>query len=90
MKAIPKRADTVKRLREAAKLLDRANHSATAMTLDGEDPINWAFAVGATKSILWSLLADFGDSSLRDAWDARLKAEREARGTSQLGTDHGS
>lgn len=60
-----KAAKAKERLHHALKLLERArDDGATGGDLDGDEPLLWAYAVGAAKFTIEMALYDLGDKSV--------------------------
>lgn len=68
-------AEALRKLRRAAVLLGRASDDPNAaQTIDSIGPLARVAAISASEYFIWSALADLGDSSLLDAWHARVTA----------------
>lgn len=71
-------AEVLRKLRHAAVLLGRASDDPNAaQTIDSIGPLARVAAISASEYLVWSALADLGDSSCLDVWRAKVTARPE-------------
>jgi hypothetical protein len=78
--AAQRRSEALRNLRRAAQTLSRACDDRNAQgDLESEEPLYWAYAIGAAQMSIWQALAQLGDPRLLNEWNAKLSADRASR-----------